>query len=151
MITNEEFELVKNHVFGDAVTASRIIAGALWLDEVDRTWWNLIDLNDFEMNNTGRCVLGQVVKGKCNKKDMSDVVFCEEGEYSGNLEREHNRSAVQSPFALTMAQAGAMGFHLLENERDDWTTLMNRGWYALIAHRQDQQNTVNPDYDEDDE
>ena len=141
-VTQDEFNLVLNHVYGDSITASRIIAGALWLDEVDGPWWEHVNLATFDINDANRCVLGQVVAGECTQTDWKSIsqrppfyraVYDDMRDYQENkpfLGEEGVKYAIPYPVAK------ALGFHLFDHEDDDWSVKMNRGWYALIARRQ---------------
>lgn len=153
-VTEHEFQVVLNHVYGDAVSASRIIAGALWLDQVDGDWWaeDRFNLDTFDINNPSRCVLGQVVLGDCGaaaRPGMDEystraafyrATYTDMGDYLEN--KPYLGDALK--YALPDAVAKTLGFHLLDNEHDNWSTQMNRGWYALIAHRQGREDTVYP-------
>lgn len=151
-VTQHEFDVVLNHVYGDAITASRIICGALWLDQVDGDWWSeaRFDLSTFNISHPRRCVLGQVVKGECatgKEVNFNDAVY----ENRQQLERKQRVLGLNAAkYVIPLAVAQTLGFHLLDEDLSNWTHVMNRGWYALIAHRQGKP-TINPSEEPDDE
>ena len=156
-VDQHEFNIVLNHVYGDAVTASRIIAGALWLDEVDGPWWEHVNLDTFDINDASRCVLGQVVAGECTQTDWDSyttrapfyrAVYKDQAAY---IENRTYLGEQGVKYAIPFPVAKALGFHLFDGESDDWSVKMNRGWYALIALRQDRQETLHPYYRHDED
>ena len=53
----------------------RVERGAKWLDEVDPTWYNQIDLESLDMDQPCGCVLGQLVRDVGPGRTFFDAVL----------------------------------------------------------------------------
>lgn len=90
----------------------RVAKGAAWLDEVDPTWFNTVRVDQLQMSNGCRCVIGQLVRDIAPKRAFTDVVLAD-GEDPAMV------PAALRGLILSMAAATRFGFEFDES-RDSY-------------------------------
>lgn len=90
----------------------RVERGAVWLDEVDPTWFNDVDVSALKMSHECKCVIGQLVSDIKPGAEFFTVVEA--------TWRSEATPQELLGWTMTMDQAVGRGFHF--DERREWDT-----------------------------
>lgn len=108
--------------------ADRVRAGTVWLDENYGGWRDRVSINDLELADTCKCVLGQLFETEARvagiERDGVGIGFWWLVENEGGAEPY---SAIRVPALpsqiLTSQEAAALGFDIDDDDSDDYNEL----------------------------
>jgi hypothetical protein len=118
----------KGKIHVPAEIRQRVELGGAYLDETMPKWFDIIDLERLMLNDTCRCVLGQLVRSVDPERDFFDLVT------AGYVGRHLPPSELANA-TMSLAEAKDRGFHMHSADPDSIYDLLTVAWRQLIKRR----------------